>query len=441
MTHRKTPHLGLKPIANLSAGTPPIQRAIMNSFHSSRRKRAIGSRTFGALTVILVLTFIQVSILQVRAQEAVSLTGQVVNGTGGAESTSGLTILLLVLDGSRNLISTGQTVTGDDGSFEFRDVPAVSGGSYLLDVEYLGIPYQEIVTADTLQAGLKLTIYETTTQISVIQVERQVMVITGINPQEKEITAIEFVRVSNPGDRTVVSDLSEGTPMGFLRFSLPPGTSDLGVQSDLPSREIISIGTGFAVTSPIAPGDHSIEFSYRFPYQGGMFSYQQNLLQGVKVYQVMAPEESGQLGVRPLAPVETVDIEGTRYKVWERTNISPGDGFELELTNLPLPSLFAQIRSSADETRFWIAGIPVLMGVVLVGLLLLGALNRLTIPMISQGVEDSVDSTSRSEWIRELAHLDQRQQDQGLPEAEYQQHRKRLKDQILGSKSDSEQSV
>jgi hypothetical protein len=267
------------------------------------------------------------------------------------------------------------------------------------------------------------------------------MVITGIDPNIKEITAIEFVRVSNPGDRTVVSDLSQATPMGFLRFSIPPGTRDLGVQSDLPSREIISIGTGFAVTSPIAPGDHSIEFSYRFPYQGGMFSYQQNLLQGAKVYQVMAPEELNQLGVRPLVPAETVDIEGTRYKVWEMANIPPGDGFELELTKLPLPSLFTQVRSSAGVTRFWIAGIPVSMGVVLIAFLLFGALNRLKVPIISQAAEGSVDSTSRTALIRELAHLDQQQQDRALPEVEYQQHRKRLKDQILGSTYDSEQRV
>ena len=393
------------------------------------------------MAFIFILISILGSTLPVRAQDVVSLTGQIVNGTEGAESTGGLTILLLVLDGSRDLISTGQTVSKDDGSFEFRDVPAVPGGSYLLDVEYLGIPYQKIVTADTLQADLNLTIYETTTQIAVIQVDRQVMVITGIDPNVKEITAIEFVRVSNPGDRTVVSDLSEGTPMGFLRFSIPPGTRDLGVQSDLPSREIISIGTGFAVTSPIAPGDHSIEFSYRFPYQGGMFSYQQNLLQGAKVYQVMAPEELNQLGVRPLVPAETVDIEGTRYKVWEMANIPPGDGFELELTKLPLPSLFTQVRSSAGVTRFWIAGIPVSMGVVLIAFLLFGALNRLKVPIISQAAEGSVDSTSRTALIRELAHLDQQQQDRALPEVEYQQHRKRLKDQILGSTYDSEQRV
>ena len=56
--------------------------------------------------------------------------------------------------------------------------------------------------------------------------------------------------------------------MSFLRFSLPPGTHDLDVQSNLPSREIISVGSGFAVTSPVTPGGHSVEFSYIFPYEG-----------------------------------------------------------------------------------------------------------------------------------------------------------------------------
>ena len=206
----------LKSSANVTSRTHPIQLAIMNPFYSSRRKRRIGSRTFGVMAFIFILISILGSTLPVRAQDVVALTGQIVNGTEGAESTGGLTILLLVLDGSRDLISTGQTVSKDDGSFEFRDVPAVPGGSYLLDVEYLGIPYQKIVTADTLQADLNLTIYETTTQIAVIQVDRQVMVITGIDPNVKEITAIEFVRVSNPGDRTVVSD-----PVSYTHLTLP----------------------------------------------------------------------------------------------------------------------------------------------------------------------------------------------------------------------------
>ena len=133
----------LKSIANVTSRTHPIQLAIMNPFYSSRRKRKIGSRTFGVMAFIFILISILGSTLPVRAQDVVSLTGQIVNGTEGAESTGGLTILLLVLDGSRDLISTGQTVSKDDGSFEFRDVPAVPGGSYLLDVEYLGIPYQK----------------------------------------------------------------------------------------------------------------------------------------------------------------------------------------------------------------------------------------------------------------------------------------------------------
>ncbi len=310
------------------------------------------------------------------AQEAVSLTGRVVNGTDGGAATSGLRVLLLVIDHIGGLVFTGEATTEDKGEFEIVDVPVVTGGRYILDVEYEGTPYQDVITEEQLQGSLLLTVYDTTTDVSVIRLSRQVMVITGIDAQKMEITAIEFVRLTNPGDRTVVPDLTAGTPMGFLRFTLPPQTTGLNVNSDLPSREIIAIGTGFAVTSPITPGDHSIEFTYRFPYEGSLLSYRQNLLQGAEIYQVMAPQDLIQLQVRPLVPVEPVNIQGTPYKVWQAIDLAPREGFLLELAKLPRPSLVERMKSSIGSTGFWMTGIPALMGVVLASLLLFGILTR-----------------------------------------------------------------
>ena len=393
------------------------------------------------LVLAVILSLILVPATPARAQEAVSLTGQVVNGTADGAATDGLTVLLLVLDGAGGLVSTSQTTTGALGEFEFSDVPVVTGGSYLLDVEYQGTAYREIIAEENLREDLQLTVYETSTQVSVIRLKRQVMVITGIDPQTREITAIEFVRVSNPGDRTVVPDLSGGTPMGFLRFSLPPESTDLRVNSDLPGREVISIGTGFAITSPILPGDHSIEFSYRFPYQGGLVSYRQNLLQGAEVYQVMAPQELTQLQVSPLTSVETVDIQGTRYQVWEASNLDPGEGFLLELTNLPRPPLAARVRYSIGNIAFWVTGIPVLMGAVLASLLLFGILTRppqTVSPADSRPAQIVPEPGLRVELVEKLAILDLQYQAGETPEEEYQTQRQRLKAKILSPSDEPE---
>lgn len=404
--------------------------------------RSANGRLVTDLAVLLVLAAFLTLVVPpptVLTQESVSLTGQVANGTAGGAATDGLTVLLLVLDGGGGLISTGQTTTGTKGEFEIMDVPVVAGGSYLLDVEYKGAPYQVILSEEQLLEQVRLTVYETSTQVSVIRLKRQVMVITGVDPQAREITAMEFVRVFNPGDRTVVPDLSGGTPMGFLRFSLPPESTDLSVNSDLPSREIISVGTGFAVTSPISPGDHSIEFSYRFPFRDGLFSYRQNLLQGAEIFQVMAPQEFTQLQVSPLTPVETVDIQGTQYRVWEASNLAPGEGFVLELANLPRPSLVARVRASISNTGFWTTSIPTLMGAVLASLLLFAILTKppsTAPPVHPSPVQIPPESGLRADLVRELAILDQLFESGEMPEEEYQTQRQRLKSQILGSPDD-----
>lgn len=400
-----------------------------------------GTPVFLVLAAIFSVTLIPAA--PVRAQETVSLTGRVVNGTAGGDAAAGLTVLVLVVDSAGGLVSSKQTTTGPRGGFDVTDVPVVAGGNYLLDVEYKGVPYQEIIPQEELEdrvrEDLQLTVYETSAEISVIQLKRQVMVITGIDSETREITAIEFVRVSNPGDRTVVPDLSGGAPMGFLRFSLPPESTGLSVNSDLPSREIISIGTGFAVTSPVTPGDHGIEFSYRFPYQGSLVSYRQSLLQGAGVYQVMAPQELSQLQVRPLTHVDTVDIQGTQYKVWEALDLDPGEGFLLELSNLPHPSLVRRFTSSIGNTAFWVTGIPVLMGVVLASVMIFGILTRR--PQISSQAQSGPETALRAELVQKLAILDLRYEAGETPEEDYQAQRQRLKADILGPPDDSGQGA
>ncbi len=393
---------------------------------------AVTGLAVSTLAALLVLTVATIRATPVQAQETISLTGQVVNGTAGKGAPDGLTVLLLVLDAAGSLVSTGEASTDQRGAFEIIDVPVATGGSYLLDVEYEGTAYQKIIAEEQLQDDLQLTVYETAADISVIRLQRQVMVIIGIDSNASEIMATEFIRFSNPTDRTIVSDLSAGAPMGFLRFTLPPGTTDLRVNSDLPSREIISIGTGFAVTSPITPGDHSIEFSYHFPYQGEVLAYRQNLLQGAEVYQVMAPERLTQLQVRPLDPIDAVDIEGTQYKVWQATNLAPREGFLLELANLPSPSLAAQIKSYTGSTGFWTTAIPSLVGVSLVCLLVFGILNRRIVSSNPVPTANDLDAESRAELVRQLAMLDLRFETGNTPREEYQAQRQHLKDQILG---------
>ena len=77
------------------------------------------------------------------------------------------------------------------------------------------------------------------------------------------------------------------------------------------------MGTGFGLTSPVTPGEHSLSFSFTFPYQGNAFSYQQNLLQGADTYQVLIPDRLGQLEVSSLEPIPAVDVDGSLYRVWQ----------------------------------------------------------------------------------------------------------------------------
>ena len=390
-----------------------------------------------AALAALALALLASGLRTASAQDTVTVSGRVVNGTAAAGLPPELPVTLHSFDLDAGSVLTARTTADDLARFLFEGVVPRAGWRYTVSIDYAEVFYSTDLAPDDLSEPVELMVYETTPDVAVVGVEQQVLVIADVDEKNREIEAVEFVRLFNGSDRTLLPDLSSVDRISFLRFPLPPQTTQLNVQSDLPGGGIVAIDTGFAITAPVVPGEHRIDFSYRFPYKGDAISYRQSFLQGVQRYQVLVPERLSQVRVAQLLPLPPVEPagSGTVYRVWELTDFSPGQGLTLELTRLPQPSLLARLEKSVTNGTLWKVGIPGIVGATLAFLLLYSALGRPrgvpapTEPVAPHQRDGGVD---REALVRAVAALDERFEQGRMLEAEYQAGRERLKAHILG---------
>ena len=380
---------------------------------------------------VYLLTPIETSLL---AQETVDVRGQVVNGTEGAELPDDLSVLMLITSGDGMLTGTGQAEPDFEGRFVFENVQVEPGGSYTVSVDHLGIFYGTSFGVDGIADDVLLTVYETTGDASIISVERQVMVIAAVDKGGQLVSAIEFVQIVNPTDRTLVPDLTNLDQISFLRFALPPNPAELTVNSDLPPGDIVSIGTGFAITSPVAPGPHSIDFSYTFPFEDESLSFRQSLVQGAGTFQVWVPEVISGVTIIGLASIDPVNVQGTAYRAYEGRDFPPGQGLQLEITGLPLPGAWSRFAGTVKGGQFWQVAIPSALGATLAAMLLWGVFRGYG-PAPAVGGASTASRTlspaERAAVVRSVAALDQRFQEGDLPEVEYRAQRAELMASVL----------
>ena len=286
----------------------------------------------------------------------------------------------------------------------------------------------------SLDNDLTLTIFETTGDASIIEVKRQVMVIAAADEGSQTLSAIEFVQIENPSDRTLLPDLTNVEQISFLRFSLPPSPADLVVNSDLPAGDIVSIGTGFALASAVAPGPHSIDFSYTFPFNDETLAFRQSLVQGTEIFQVWVPEVISGVGVDGLPSIDPVNVQGTSYRAYGDTDIPRGQGVELEFTGLPMPGVWARFSDSVTGGKFWQVAIPSALGATLAAMLLYGLIwgyRPATATMRPGQGPNPLDSAERTEVVHAVAALDQRYEEGDVPEVEYRAQRRELMSRVL----------
>ena len=404
------------------------------------------------LLAALLLTGMTTSMLAVPAaapaQESLAIRGKVVNGTSGGGVPGDMVVLMLVTGPDGTLSGTGQTVAGPDGRFVFDDVSVVPGASYNISVDYESVFYGQSLLADQLADEAVITIHEPTEDAGIILVERQVMVISGFDEAERVATATEFVRFTNPTDMTLRPNLETARPgmFSFMRFALPPGAADVTVQSNLRGGEIISVGSGFALTAAVPPGQHSVDFAYTFPYEGGGLSYRNSLPQGADIFQVLVPNQWESVDIDGLTPRPAVGIGDEIYRAWEGRDIPAGPGVQLAFSGLPEPGILARVGNTLSGGSFWITAIPSAMGAILLALLLLGLFRRhgpvadaAGGTIATNGAMALPDATLRAGIVASLAVLDDRYQDGGIERDDYYSQRAQLVSRALGNDADPEE--
>ena len=397
----------------------------------------------GCAMALLLLAFP----LPVPAQESIAIHGKVVNGTSQAEVPTDLAVLMLVTGSDGTLRGTGQTVMEPDGTFLLENVPVIDGGVYNLSVDYGGIFYGRSVTADGLAEEVAITVFETTEDATIMEVQRQVMVISQIDVAGRIVTVTEFVRFTNPTDRTLRPNLETARPgmFSFMRFALPPGAADVTVQSNLRGGEVISVGSGFALAAPVPPGEHSVDFAYTFPYEGGSLDYRNSLPQGAEIFQILVPEQWADIEIGGLVPRDPVGIGNEIYRAWEGRDIPAGPGVQLDFRGLPQPGLFARLGTTLSGGSLWMNAIPSAMGAALLALLAMGLIRRYrpvaTVETAGGADGEKADApgpAQRARLVASLATLDERYEQGAIAEDVYLEERAELVARALGETVENE---
>ena len=371
-----------------------------------------------------------------------TLSGQVANGTGGADPPGGFTVFALVIDeNAESIVGRVETVTEPDGSF-FIDVATADPGQFYRVVVDDGIytPYVDVLP-DFADEPISLTVYQRTTSLDEISVTSYSMVIPVVDASQRVIGVLSAVNLVNTGDEVYVADLTDPDLTGFnlLRFNLPVGYHELTVESDLPSGNVMEIGTGFAISNPVPPGEYSMVISYSAPFEDGEFSYPLRLPFGAETVSILLPEDAGTVTGLGLMRSEAVAIGDGQYIRYDGSDYERRAELGVVISGLPKPGISDQVSEFFDSTQFRIAIVAsVALGLVAVVLYVVFVARRTTAkPTVSRLSTEGDADGARSTIIEAIAELDELRDLGKIEEDDYLAQRQRLVQRAISD--DSEQ--
>ena len=314
--------------------------------------------------LIAALLTMAVSGLAGSTSEGISIQGQVANATLGGQPAPGLEVVL-----HREGLTVHEheeAITDAEGLFRFDGVVYEPDLTYGVTVLYQGALYgADLDLSNGPPPMFTLAVYESTASQDAISISRASVLLAAVDAESQTLWALEIFEVVNETDTTYVPGSG---PMSLLRFGLPPGASDLEVNTRLLGADTIQVDRGFAVTASVPPGAHEVMYAYTFPYSGGEMELSRSFPFGASGLRFLAAPEVATLVSGDLEGPETVEVGGRDLQLLSGSDLPRGARISVDLVGLPQASMAEKVGARILDAPLELAapaGLAALMVVVI----------------------------------------------------------------------------
>lgn len=348
-----------------------------------------------------------------QAPAAVTLQGTVRNGTSGGSVPAGLTVTAHELDaGATKEIASSTVTVGPGGAWSVATRPASPGDRFAITTDYLGVTYVSEAHPPT---STVLTIYETTTDPTVLSVPSETL--TVLTTKGDTFNVIQVMAVRNSSDRTYIGSADPSgsglrqtvelaVPAGFSQFAPGPGiTGQLTTGVD-----------GMPMSSdPVDPGTTNLTYFYEVTVARSGWPLSRPVIYPTAREKILL--DSGLSLTGPgLHRVQTVTIQNKPYSDYEGGALAPGTALTASIT-----------YTSSNSPTLWIS---------LAFLLILAIGSALGFPRLfrwaraNRPEQPGLEGPSRQAIVEEIAALDEAHEAGEVEDDAYQSRREALKTKL-----------
>jgi len=356
-----------------------------------------------------------------------TVSGQVINGTGGATLPAGLSVNLHGFDtvnGSFTLATTLTATASADGAFAFTAVPYKSGRQFLLTAQYNDITYSSDVAAfetgkDTLE--IPVHVYDKTNATAALRVDRLHMFVDFKSDQL--LTIGQLYILSNLGDRTIATDNDSKT----FEMTLPPGATNIAVKDEVEGQDYVITGDNLGETLPVLPGTSTAQIliSYDLPYTGQL-QFAQKTLYPLAEANLLVSDLKVQVSGDNLQSQGQQDFQGVSFQNYIRDNLAAGDTLAFNLSGAPGG---ASASAAAPGALAPTNSTNLAIGLGAVALVLVGAGVWWRFGRRNPAGADK--TASKEDLLQAIAELDNEYAAGQMAEREYARERAELKAQLV----------
>jgi len=267
-----------------------------------------------------------------NAPSAGAVTIQLVNGSGSA-APSDATVTLYGFDNLQNTYSDTLT-SGTGGVYTFTNVIMPEGRTFLALAEYAGGTYssdEAVVDTDNPNLSLQTTVYDPTTDVSVLTTDRVHILLDFSDPQNMYV--VEVFIITNPSNQAVVPLRKYGP---VVTFPLPPGYSNLQFEQGELGGRYVAVSQGFADTMTVNPGvrEYQVIFAFQMPYNQKL-KFSQPMFLPTSAAIVLVPDNGVKVTSDMLQEGETRNYQDTTYRVFNGSSLIAGSSLEFTLSGAP----------------------------------------------------------------------------------------------------------